>query len=166
MQITQRRRHEPEQLRERRDDGTDELSAENVHGRQLREPVDLVARECLALEEAASQREHVRLLRRRRERLGDGCGIARGLDECDRGRPLEHEEKRVGTRLLGGAPRKRVLDDPEPGPVRQELVTKRFELLVRQAAIVGDDQRVGRPELGGELLDDPFLVRFQHVMSS
>ena len=52
------------------------------------------------------------------------------------------------------------------GAVRDELVAERLELLVRQAAIVGDDQRVRRAEVRGELLDDPFLVRFQHVMSS
>ena len=125
-----------------------------------------VARERLALEDPAAKREHVRLLRRGGERLRDGRRIARRLDERDRGRALEHHEERVGARLLGRAPRERVLHDPEARAVREQLVAQRLELLVRQAAIVRDDERLGRAELRGELLDDPFLVRFQHVISS
>ena len=51
-------------------------------------------------------------------------------------------------------------------PCGKSSVAQRLELLVRQAAVVGDDERLGRSELGCELLDDPFLVRFQHVISS
>ncbi len=100
------------------------------------------------------------------EGLRNGGGISRRLDERDRGRSLEHHEQRVGARLLGGAARERVLDDAEARPVWQKLVPQRLELLVRQAAVVGNDEGVGRAELGRELLDDPFLVRFQHVISS
>ena len=135
-------------------------------GRQRREPVDLLARERLALEDPSAQREDVRLLRGRGERLRDGSGIARRLDERDRGRAFEHDEQRVGARLLRRPARERVLDDPESRAVREQLVAQRLELLVRQPAIVRDDERLGGAELRGELLDDPFLVRFQHVISS
>jgi hypothetical protein len=49
--------------------------------------------------------------------------------------------------------------------VRQERVAKRLELLVREPTVVGDEQRVGRAELRRELIDDPLLVRSQHVSS-
>ncbi len=55
VEVAKRRRHETEKLCERRDDRTDELAAEHVDGRQLRELVDVVARERLALEDPASQ---------------------------------------------------------------------------------------------------------------
>ncbi len=73
---------------------------------------------------------------------------------------FEHDEELLGSGLLCGAARQRVLNDSKPGALRQQLVSKRLELFVRQAAIVGDDERLGRAELSGELLDDPFLVRF------
>ena len=75
------------------------------------------------------------------------AGIARRLDERDRRRPLEHDEERVGACLLGGAPRERVLHDAEARAVRDQLVAQRLELLVREAAVVGDDERVGRAQL-------------------
>ena len=116
--------------------------------------------------DAAAENEYVRLLRGRSERLCDGGRIPRRLDERDRGRAFEHHEQVFCADLLRRTPRKRVLDDPEPGSMRDQLVAQSLELLVRQAAIVGDDERLGRAELGCELLDDPFLVRFQHVISS
>ena len=166
MQVAQWRGDEGEQLVERRDDRADELSAEHVDRRELRELLDVVARERLALEDATAQRQYVRLLGGRRERFRHGCRVARRLDEGDRGRSLEHDEKRVGSRLLGGATGERVLDDAEARSVRDELIAQRLELLVGQAAVVGDEERVGRAQLGCQLLHDPVLVRFQHVVSS
>ena len=77
---------------------------------------------------------------------------------------LEHHEERVGTGQLGGLAGERVLDDPETRAVLEQDVAKRFELLVREPAVVRDDQRLRRPEFGGELRDDSFLVGSQHVI--
>ena len=49
---------------------------------------------------------------------------------------------RLGAGQLGRAARQRVLDDAEASPVLEQLVAQRLELLVRQAAVVGDDQRL------------------------
>ena len=166
VEVAERGGDEAEQLRERRDDRTDELTAQDVDRRERREPVDLLSRQRLPLEDPATEREHVRLLRGGRERLRDGGRVARRLDERDRGRALEHHEQRIGSGLLRGASGQRVLDDPKACAVRQQLIPQRLELLVREAAVVGDDERLRRSEIGCELVDDPFLVRFQHVVSS
>jgi hypothetical protein len=50
------------------------------------------------------------------------------------------------------------------GAVLEEHVAQALELLVREAAVVRDDERLRLAELGGQLGDDPFLVRFEHLV--
>ena len=61
MQVAERSRDEREELGQRGDDRADELPAELLDRRQRRELGDLLAGERRALEDPASQREHVRL---------------------------------------------------------------------------------------------------------
>ena len=99
------------ELRERRDDHADELAfttsgAGSFASSSTSAPVSVCAGE-----DAAAEREHLRVLRRVGERLRDGDGIALRLDERDRRRPFEQGEQRLRARLLGGATGERVLDD-------------------------------------------------------
>ena len=166
MQVAERRVDQRHELGQRRDDRTDELATQHVERRQGRKSVDLVARQRLAFEDPSAQRQHVGLLGLRRERLRHGRGIAAGLDEGDRRRTFEHDEQCVGAGLLGRPASQRVLDDAKPCSVLEQIVAQRLELLVREPAVVGDDQRVRFSQVRGELGHDSFLVGFQHVMSS
>jgi hypothetical protein len=68
--------------------------------------------------------------------------------------------------LLGGAARERVLHDLEARAVREQLGAKCIDLRHRQAAVVRDDQRVGRAQALGQIGDDAFLLFLVHVISS
>ena len=103
------------------------------------------------------------LVRRVGERLRDGDRVAVGLDERDRGRALEQREQRVRAGRLGRAPGQRVLDDREAGAVLEQLRAQLVDLGVRQAAVVGDDQRLRRAQPLGQLCDDPLLVTLLHL---
>jgi hypothetical protein len=163
-EVAERRCEYCDELGERRDDCAGELSAQDVQRRQLRKLRDLLSAHGRALENAPSEREHVRLAGGIGESLCRRCRIAVRLDECDRGRPVQQREQRLGARFLGGSARERVLDDAEAGAVLDEPRSQSLELFVRQSAVVGDEQRVGRLELLDQLADDPLLLRLVHVV--
>ena len=95
-----------------------------------------------ALHDAAADLEHLRLAGRVGERLGHGDHVAVGLDERDRRRALEQREQRIRARGLGRAAGERVLDDVQPRPVLDQPPAQGVDLRHRQAAVVGDDQRL------------------------
>ncbi len=117
----------------------------------------------LALEQPAADDEHLGLARVV-ERLRDGDRVAAGLDERDRGRPVEEREQRIDARGLGRALRERVLDDGEPRALLDQLAAQLVDLGDGEAAVVRDDQRLGRLEPLGELLDQSFFLRSLHPL--
>ncbi len=165
-EVAERRREETDELAQRRDDHADELALDDLRGGQLGERLDVRLADRASSEQAAPEREHLRVPRRVGERLRDGDRVAVRLDERDRGRSLEQGEQRLGARRLCGPPRESVLHDLEPRAAAAQLRAELLELGVRQAAIVRDDQRLGRPELLGELGDDLFLLGSLHVVPS
>ena len=79
---------------------------------------------------------------------------------------LEEREQRVCSGRLGGAARERVLHDHEARTVIEELAAQLVDLGHRQAAVVGDDQRVRRAQPLRQLRDDLGLVFPEHLISS
>ena len=69
-------------------------------------------------------------------------------------------------RYLGRALRERVLDDREAGAVLEELRAHLVELAHREAAIVGQDERVGGAQALCELRDDLLLLGSLHRITS
>jgi hypothetical protein len=68
--------------------------------------------------------------------------------------------------LLGGLPRQRVLGDVEGGAGRAQGVADLGRLADGEAAVVGDDQRLGLPDLGHQALDNRCLVISVHSLTS
>jgi hypothetical protein len=67
------------------------------------------------------------------------------VNEGDRRRAREEVVERVDARHVGSALGQRVLDDSETGTVLRELASYVIQLRVGKPAVVGDDQRSGRP---------------------
>ena len=97
-EVAERSRDQRGELGERRDDHADELRLHDLRCRELCELLDVGAGQRLPGEDAAAEREHLRVLRCVGERLRDGDGIAVRLDERDRRRALEQGEQRLGAR--------------------------------------------------------------------
>ena len=95
--------------------------------------------------------------------FGDGDGIPVGLDERDRGRPLEQRKQRICTGGLGRAAGEGVLDDREPRPVLDQLRPQSVDLGHGQAAVVRDDHRLRAAELLRQVGDDLLFVLFLHL---
>src|SRR5436190_11149408 len=165
IEVLQRGVHEREELRERCDHGAEHLAAQDLERRELRELVDVAGADLLPLQDAAADREHLRVAGGVGERLRDRDHVAVGLDERDRGRPFEQREERLGAGVLGRPASERVLDDREFRTVLEQLAAQIVDLRHRQTAVVGDDQRFGRPEPIGQLGDDAGLVLFLHCTS-
>src|SRR5436190_7026785 len=121
VEVLQRGVHEREQLGQRCDHGAEHLAAQDLERRELRQLVDVVGADLLPLEDAAADREHLRVAGRVGERLRNRDHVALGLDERDRGRPLEQCEERVGARVLRRPASERVLDDRELRAVLEQL---------------------------------------------
>ena len=119
-----------------------------------------------ALHDPAADREHARLARRVGERLRGRDHVAVRLEERDRARALEQREQRVGAGGLGRTARQRVLHDREARAALDQPRAERVDLRHRQAAVVGDEQRVGRAQPLGQLCDDLLLVLFLHRITS
>ena len=162
-EIAERCRQQCDDGRERRDDRPHELCPDDVGRRQLGEALDLGRRQRLSLEHAPADREDLRARRRVGEGLRDGDRVAAGLDERDRRRPFEQREQRIRAGRLGRASGERVLDDREAGAVLEELRAKPVDLGVREPAVVGDDQRLRRPQPLRQLCDDSLLVTLLHL---
>ena len=164
-QLAHRGCEQPDDGGERPGERAHELRAQYIRRRQLGQLLDVVGADLGALEETAADDEDLRL-RRVVERLRDRDGVAAGLEERDRGRPVEQREQRVDTRRLRGALRERVLDDREAGAVLEQLSAQVADLVHRQAAVVGDDQRLGATQPLRQLGDQAFFVRSVHPFTS
>ena len=120
-----------------------------------------------ALDDAAADLDHLRLARGRAKRLRDRDRVAVATR---------------GTRSRSG-PRAARAGDPRPAASAARRVSvflttwkrapcfsssraQRVDLRHRQAAVVGDDQRLARAQPLGQLGDDLFLLGFVHVTSS
>src|SRR5947209_7837375 len=64
------------------------------------------------------------------------------------------------------ATRQRVLHDREPRAVLEQASSKRVDLGHRQAAVVGDHDRLRRAQPFGQLRDDALLVFLLHPLTS
>ena len=95
----------------------------------------------------------------------EGDPVAVALDERDRGRALEQREQRLYAGGLRRAAGEGVLDHAELCPVLEQPPAEGVDLGHRQAAVVGDEERLRRPELLRQLGDDAFLVLFLHCTS-
>ena len=162
-EVAQRCRDECDDGGQRRDDRPDELCAQHVGRRQLGEALDLVGRQRPPSSTPPRIARIFVLAGGVAERLRDRDGIAVGLDERDRRRALEQREQRVRPGGLGRAAGERVLDDREAGAVLDQLRAQAVDLGVREAAVVGDDQRLRRPQPLGQLCDDSFLLTLLHL---
>src|SRR5579871_6605031 len=165
-EVLQRSVEERGERAERRDDRAEHLAAEHLRRRQRGEALDLGRRHRAAGHDAAADLENLRLARGVCERLRGRDHIAVGLDERDRRRALEEREECVGSRGLGRAARERVLRHRELRAALDELRAERVDLRHRQAAIVGDEQRVRGLEARGQLFDDVLFLFFLHLTSA
>ena len=167
VQIAERRGHEREKLRDRCDDRTDELPTQDVDGRQRRQ----------SRSTSSPESDLPSSIPPRSVRTFVSFAVAASAFATAAGSPDDSMNAiAVGPSSMtssASAPAcsaaRRVsvfLTIRNRAPCGSSCVAQRLELLVRQPAVVRDDERVGRAELRGQLLDDPFLVGFQHVISS
>ena len=91
------------------------------------------------------------LLGEGRDRLGDDDGVA--LDERERDRALKQVVDVLGPGLLGGELGEAVLDDLELGVGLAELGAELGGLGDADALVVDGEDRLGRAEILGELID-------------
>ena len=95
------------------------------------------------------------------ERLGRGDGVA--PHEGDGRRALEQRDEVGEPGLLGRPAGQRVLEDLVLGGRRAQRAAQVGQLGDRQAAVLGEDRRVGFVELGADLVDDGDLLGSRHV---
>ena len=129
-------------------------------------PPSILVADDRPLEDAAADHEHVARAGGLVQHLRDRDRVALGVEERDCGRPLDQLEHVGRAGLLGRELRQRVLDDGEARARLEQARAELVDLRHRQAAVVRDHQglRVGQPL--GQLGDDPFFLRSQHVISS
>ena len=143
---------EADELRGRGGEQREELGADTVEGRQLRQGFHLGLGEQLGVEDAALHFELGEVLEEGDQDLSDaGRVIAAG----DEGRVAAQVGGDVGQlRLLGGDVEDAVLDDVVLGAVGTELVTDGGRVLDGDAGEVGEQQVVGAGQLGGDFVDE------------
>src|SRR6185503_6690753 len=161
-QVAQRRREQDDHGRQRTCNRPDELRAQHVRGRERREPLDLGVADHGAFEQAPADHEDVVRPGGVVQDLRHRSGIALGVEECDRGRPVDQLEPLLPAPSLGRPPRERVLDDREAGAGLEQLAPQLVDLRHRQAAVVRHHQGLGVAQPFGQLLDDSGLLLFQH----
>jgi hypothetical protein len=115
---------------------------------------------------SAADLEHLRLARRVGESLRRCEHVSIGLEERDRARPVEQREQRVRAGSLGRTARPRVLDDREARAAREQPRAELVDLRHRQAAVVGNEERVRSLEALRQLVDNLFFVLSLHLTST
>ena len=163
-EIAHRSREQADDGRQRAGERAHELGPEHIGRRELRETLDVVGADLRAFEEAAPDDEDVSLTRVV-ERLRDRDRVAVGLEECDRRRPVEERDQTLDSSRLGGTLRERVLDDREPRALLDQLAAQLVDLRDGEPAVVRDDQRLGRAQPLGELLDQSLFLGSVHSVA-
>ena len=125
---------------------------EHIAGGQARDRANVIGGQRGSVQQPALELEQVERAGRVVERLGGGRGVA--VDECERRRPDEHRLELLDPGFVGGPLAERVLDDPEAGVGVAELGAQVGDLRHRDAAVVDREDRLGRADLLGDLVDD------------
>ncbi len=124
---------------------------QDVAAGEARDRIEAVLIERCPVHDAAAVLEHVVLLGEGGDRLGDDDGVA--FDESERDRALKEVVDVLGPGLLGGELREAVLDDLELRVGLAELGAEFGGLGDADALVVDGEDRLGRAEIFGELVD-------------
>src|SRR5438132_5336674 len=165
-QVSQRRREETDDRRQRPGHCADELGVQHLRGRKRGEALDVGVRDELPVEDSAPDHEHVARARRLVQDLRHRSRVAVGLEERDRGRAFDQVEHVLRAGFFGREPRERVLDDREARAGLEQARAPLVDLGHRQAAVVGHHQGLRRAQALGQLGDHSLLLGFQHRIIS
>ena len=143
---------EADELRGRGGEQREELGADTVEGRQLRQVFHFGLGEQLGVEDAALHFELGEVLEEGDQDLSDAGRVIAASDE---GRVTAQVTRDVGEiRLLCSDVEDAVLDDVILGTVGTELITDGGSVLDGDAGEVGEQQVVGAGQLGGDFVDE------------
>ena len=149
----------------RRGQGAGKLRQQDVTARQVRQGVDVLGAQGLAVENAALQNQQGRDLGEITQGLGD-CGHVT-LDEGNRRGALEELRQGLDARTRDRAAHQRILEDLVVGAQGAQLSADVRDLGDGEAAVLGDDGGRRGADLGLDFVDGGDLrgLNLAHVNS-